>query len=242
MPIMILLAIPVEAIQTDWADFAVLLSLQIINGTLGWYEDSKAADAIAALKQSAAPSANVRRDGKWVSMAARLLVSGDIVKLALGRNIPAECQVLAGKPIQVDQSAMTGESLPSTRREGNVAKMGSIVVAGEVDAVVTATGSKTAFGETAAMMSFRCRGWALSEDHPVGHSVSPSCVSTLDELYHACYALCQQLILCHLGHLRRAAGGLHPHRHAGVCTSTMALGSQALAQTIAMPIALAGRM
>ena len=155
MPIMIWLAIPVEAIQTDWADFAVLLSLQIINGTLEWYEDSKAADAIAALKQSVAPSANVRRDGKWVSMAARLLVPGDIVKLALGRNIPAECQVLAGKPIQVDQSAMTGESLPVTRREGSVAKMGSNVVSGEVDAVVTATGSETFVGKTATMINFR---------------------------------------------------------------------------------------
>ena len=129
--------------------------LAIINGTLGWYEDSKAADAIAALKQSLASSANVRHDGKWVSMAARLLVPGDIVKLALGKNIPAECQVLAGKPIQVDQSAMTGESLPLTRREGNVAKMGSNVVAGEVDAVVTATGSETVFGEAAAMICFR---------------------------------------------------------------------------------------
>ena len=100
--------------------------LAIIIGTLGWYEDSKAADAIAALKQSLAPSANVRHDGKWVSMAARLLVSGDIVKLALGKNIPAGCQVLAGKPIQVDQSAMTGESLLVTMREGNVAERGSM--------------------------------------------------------------------------------------------------------------------
>ena len=212
MPVMIWLAIPVKAIQTDWADFAVPLSLQIINGTLEWYEDSKAADAMAALKQSAAPSANVRRDGKWDSMAARLLGPGDIVKLAFGKNIPAGCQVLAGKPIQVDQFAMTGESLLVTMREGNVAEEGFHVVAGEVDAVVTATGSE---GEDRGHDEFSLKRIGTFRKSSGRSLVPPSRVSTLDELYHGWYALCQQLIPRHLGHLRRAVGGLHPHRHAG---------------------------
>uniref|UniRef100_A0A7S1WBI6 Plasma membrane ATPase n=1 Tax=Alexandrium catenella TaxID=2925 RepID=A0A7S1WBI6_ALECA len=153
MPIMIWLAVGVEAIQGDTADMLVLLTLQVINGTVGWYEESKAGDAIAALKNSLAPKCSVKRDGRWETMAARQLVPSDIVKLALGCNVPADCMVLDGKPISVDQSAMTGESLPVTMRKGDTAKMGSNVVAGEIEACVVATGSETFFGKTAAMIN-----------------------------------------------------------------------------------------
>eukprot|EP00929_Paragymnodinium_shiwhaense_P000048 TRINITY_DN10016_c0_g1_i1.p1 TRINITY_DN10016_c0_g1~~TRINITY_DN10016_c0_g1_i1.p1 ORF type:complete len:842 (+),score=194.22 TRINITY_DN10016_c0_g1_i1:111-2636(+) len=153
MPIMIWTAILIELVKGDLMDMAVLLTLQLANGLIAWYEDSKAGDAIAALKNTLAPTCTVRRDGKWQAMAAKHLVPGDVVSLALGGNVPGDCMVLDGKPIQVDQSAMTGESLPVTMRKGDTAKMGSNVVSGEAEAMVVATGAQTFFGKTAAMIN-----------------------------------------------------------------------------------------
>ena len=137
----------------DWADFAVLLILQIVNGMVGWYEGVKAGNAVAALKESLGTSAYVRRNGKWTTAPTRELVPGDIVQLALGGGIPADCQLLDGKVIAVDQAALTGESMPVKMTTGDVAKMGSNVTQGEIDAVVRHTGAKTFFGKTAAMLN-----------------------------------------------------------------------------------------
>ena len=84
MPGMIWLAIVVEAVQREWVDFGVLLLLQIINGVVGFYEERNAGNAIAALKASLAPKANVKRDAKYMIIAARDLVVGDIVLLRGG--------------------------------------------------------------------------------------------------------------------------------------------------------------
>lgn len=95
----------------------------------------KAADAVAALKASLKPTATVKRDGKWQNIDAVQLVPGDMVLLASGSNVPADCLCNHGQ-IDVDQSALTGESLPVTMYKGDGAKMGSTVVRGEVEATV----------------------------------------------------------------------------------------------------------
>merc|ERR1712185_345274 len=134
-------------------DFAVLMLLQFMNAFVGWHEECKAGDAVDALKKSLAPKANVKRDGRWQVIPGRELVPGDLVVLALGGAVPADCRLLAGKEIGVDQAALTGESLPVKMREGDVAKMGSCVATGEIEAIVVATGAHTFFGKTASLLN-----------------------------------------------------------------------------------------
>ena len=142
-----------EGPTEDLVDFGVLLLLQFMNAFVGWHEECKAGDAVAALKKSLAPKANVKRNGRWVVIPGVDLVPGDLVVLALGGAVPADCRLLAGKEIGVDQAALTGESLPVKMREGDVAKMGSCVATGEIEAVVVATGGNTFFGKTAALLN-----------------------------------------------------------------------------------------
>ena len=106
---------------------------------------------MAALKASLKPNAVVKRDGKWQNLDAGLVVPGDLVMLGAGAAVPADCKVNHGR-IEVDQAALTGESLPVTMTAGCQPKMGSTITRGEVEATVEFTGSKTFFGKTAAML------------------------------------------------------------------------------------------
>ena len=151
MPIMIWIAILVEGIIRNWADFGILFAIQMLNASLGYYEITKAGDAVAALKASLKPLATVKRDGKWSNVDAGIIVPGDLVLLASGSAIPADCIVNEGQ-IDVDQAALTGESLPVTFYKGGSCKMGSNVVRGEVEGTVEFTGSNTFFGKTASLL------------------------------------------------------------------------------------------
>ncbi|CAN0112285.1 unnamed protein product [Heterosigma akashiwo] len=151
MPIMIWIAILVEAILKDWTDFVILCMLQLINGLVGFYEMSKAGDAVAALKASLKAKAICKRDGQFQTIEAWRLVPGDLVSLGAGGAVPADCIVNEGQ-IDVDQSALTGESLPVTMHAGDEPKMGSTVTRGEVEATVKATGMNTFFGTTANLI------------------------------------------------------------------------------------------
>jgi H+-transporting ATPase len=102
----------------------------------------------------------VKRDGKWTNPKASDLVPGDIIRLSLGDIVPADARLFEGDPIEVDQSALTGESLPATRKSGEVVYSGSIVRRGETEAVVYATGEKTYFGKTAKL---------VEESHTASH-------------------------------------------------------------------------
>ncbi|KAH8060667.1 hypothetical protein JL722_4780 [Aureococcus anophagefferens] len=131
MPIMIWAATAVAA-EGDWEDFGVLLTLQVVNGTVGFFEEKSAGDAIAALKDSLAPRASVKRSGAFRSVDASTLVPGDLLNVKLGDIVPADCKLLGGKALEVDQAALTGESLP---------------------AVVCFTGGRTFFGRAAEMVN-----------------------------------------------------------------------------------------
>ena len=130
---------------------AILLAIQFINATTGWYETVKAADAVAALKASLKPLATVKRDGVWNNIDAGGVVPGDLVLLASGSAVPADCIINEGQ-IDVDASALTGESLPITVKRGGAAQMGSTVVRGEVNGTVQHTGKDTFFGRTAMLL------------------------------------------------------------------------------------------
>jgi magnesium-transporting ATPase (P-type) len=151
MPIMLWMAAIIEAVIGNYGDMGILLGIQFINAGISFYETTKAGNAVKALKASLKPQATVKRDGKWQNLEAGLVVPGDLVKLAAGSAVPADTYVNEGE-IEVDQSAMTGESLPVKFRPGDVCKMGSTVTRGETDGTVETTGQNTFFGKTAAML------------------------------------------------------------------------------------------
>ena len=152
IPWMIEAAVILSAAAGHWPDFAIILLLLLANGVVGFWEEHQAGNAIAALKATLAIKARVKRDGKWVNPAARELVPGDAIRLRLGDIVPADARLLDGDEISVDQSALTGESLPATRKSGDAVFSGSIVRRGEIDALVYATGGKTYFGKTAELV------------------------------------------------------------------------------------------
>jgi H+-transporting ATPase len=158
MPIMIWIAAAVELVKgiatgEGWLDFGVLIVLQFANAIVGYVEESNAGDAIAALKNALKPSAHACRDGEWRNVAARELVPGDLIEIKLGDVIPADAMLLPGMPLQVDQSALTGESLPATIHPGDKLKMGSAVKRGESKAIVCQTGGNTFLGKAAGLMA-----------------------------------------------------------------------------------------
>jgi H+-transporting ATPase len=160
IPWMIEAAVILSGVVGHWPDFFIILVLLVSNAGVGFWEEKEAGNAIEALKAKLAVKARVKRDGKWVNPAARDLVPGDVIRLRLGDIVPADARLLDGDEIEVDQSALTGESLPATRKAGEAVFSGSIVRQGEIGALVYATGTKTYFGKTAQL---------VQEAHTVSH-------------------------------------------------------------------------
>lgn len=152
IPWMIEAAIVLSALVRHWADFYIILTLLITNAVVGFWEEYQAAGAIAALKAQLALRARVKRADSWMVLPARELVPGDLIRLRLGDIVPADARLLEGDPIEVDQSALTGESLPVTHATGDAVYSGSIVRQGEIDALVYGTGRNTYFGRTAGLV------------------------------------------------------------------------------------------
>ena len=152
IPWMIEAAVILSAAARHWPDFGIILLLLLANAMVGFWEEHQAGNAIAALKATLAIKARVKRDGKWVNPASRELVPDDAIRLRLGDIVPADARLLDGDEISVDQSALTGESMPATRKSDDPVFSGSIVRRGEIDALVYATGGKTYFGKTAELV------------------------------------------------------------------------------------------
>jgi len=152
IPWMIEVAVILSALVRDWVDFAIILVLLIVNGVIGFWEEFEAGNAIAALKAQLALNARVKRDGQWMTVPARELVPGDIINLRIGDVLPADARLLEGDSIEVDQAALTGESLPVTRETGDAVYSGSVLKRGEIDGLVYATGANTFFGKTASLV------------------------------------------------------------------------------------------
>jgi H+-transporting ATPase len=160
IPWMIEAAVILSGLVQHWPDFFIILTLLAANAGVGFWEEYQAGNAIAALKAKLALQARVRRDGKWMTISARELVPGDLLHVRLGDIVPADARLLDGDPMEVDQSALTGESLPVERKTGETIYSGSIIRQGEIDALVYGTGQKTYFGKTAQL---------VQEAHTVSH-------------------------------------------------------------------------
>nr|GMC61122.1 plasma membrane ATPase 4 [Ipomoea batatas] len=136
----------------DWQDFVGIVCLLVINSTISFIEENNAGNAAAALMAGLAPKTKVLRDGRWSEQDAAILVPGDIISIKLGDIIPADARLLEGDALKVDQSALTGESLPVTRGPGEEVFSGSTCKQGEIEAVVIATGVHTFFGKAAHLV------------------------------------------------------------------------------------------
>jgi len=149
---MIEAAVILSAILRRWDDFSIIFVLLLMNAVVGYWQEHKADTAIEMLKQRLALKARVFRDGKLTEISARELVPGDVVRIHLGVIVPADIKLIEGDYLQVDESALTGESLPVEKQILDVAYSGSIVRQGEMNELVYATGMNTYFGKTAKLV------------------------------------------------------------------------------------------
>jgi P-type Ca2+ transporter type 2C len=156
--LVLLVAAVLTTATGDWADACVIALVIGVNTAAGVTQEVKADRAISALSQITAPEARVLRDGSQRQIPAAEVVAGDVLVLAEGDIVPADAHVLAAAALLVDESALTGESVPAGKEpgdgsQGSVVSAGTVVVHGRGRAVVTATGTASAMGRAAALMS-----------------------------------------------------------------------------------------
>jgi H+-transporting ATPase len=152
IPWMIEAAAIVSAILQNWDDLVIIAALLVTNVVVRSWQERQASNAIELLKQKLALRAKALRDGTWIDLPARELVPGDIVRLRLGNIVPADTKLVVGAYLQIDESALTGESLPVEKRPGDVAYSSSIIRQGEMNALVVTTGMNTFFGRTTKLV------------------------------------------------------------------------------------------
>jgi len=152
IPWMIEVAAVLSVLVQHWADLGIIVTLLVANAAVGFWEEYQAGNAISALRATLALQARVLRDGVSLQLPVRELVPGDVIRLRTGDIVPADARLLDGDPVDIDQSALTGESLPVTRSSTEAVYSSSIVKRGEIDALVYATGKQTYFGKTAEMV------------------------------------------------------------------------------------------
>jgi H+-transporting ATPase len=153
IPWMIEIAAVLSAILRHVTDLIIIIILLMFNAIVGFWEEFQANNAIEALKKKLALKARAKRNGEWTEVDAGTLVPGDIIRIRLGDVIPADVKLAQGDYLSVDQSALTGESLPVNKEVGDVAYSSSIAKQGEMVAIVAGTGQNTYFGRTAKLVS-----------------------------------------------------------------------------------------
>ncbi|KAJ1267892.1 hypothetical protein BS78_07G093800 [Paspalum vaginatum] len=215
----------------DWQDFVGIVVLLLVNSTISYVEESNAGSAAQALMANLAPRAKVLRDGRWAEMDAAVLVPGDVVSIKLGDIVPADARLLEGDPLKIDQSALTGESLPVTKGPGDSVYSGSTCKQGEIEAVVIATGVHTFFGKAAHL---------VDSTNQVGHfqtvlkSIGNFCIGAI-----TMGVVVEVIVMYAIQHRRYRDGidnllvlliGGIPIAMPTVLSVTMAIGSRRLAQ------------
>ena len=150
IPWLIEIAIIISALIQHWADLGIIFTLLVLNAVIGFWQEYKADNAIELLKAKLALKARVLRENKWIEISAKELVPGDIIHLSSGNIVPADSKIM--EEISVDESALTGESLPVDKIASDIVYSGSIINQGETNALVFATGLNTYFGKTAQLV------------------------------------------------------------------------------------------
>ncbi|KAF8812125.1 plasma membrane H+-transporting ATPase [Phlegmacium glaucopus] len=145
----------------DWPDFVGIVLLLFINSSIGFYEERNAGNAVKALMDSLAPKAKVKRDGSWSEIESSGLVPGDMISFKIGDIVPADCRLTEAINVSIDQAALTGESLPQSKKAGDQCFSGSTCKQGEAEGVVISTGPNTFFGRAASLVG--------QDDDTTGH-------------------------------------------------------------------------
>lgn len=158
MAILIWIAVIIEYFIKNYTDMYFLLTIQFLNASISFFEIKKADDALQVLKASLRREATAFRDGHWCVIDASTLVPGDLVLLAAGNSVPADCQINKSSQyfIEVDQSALTGESFAVTKKAGDKCLLGSTIIRGQVEATVEYTGKNTYLGKTSKLLEVCC--------------------------------------------------------------------------------------
>ncbi|KAG7448713.1 plasma-membrane proton-e [Guyanagaster necrorhizus] len=150
-----------EGRAPDWQDFVGIILLLFINSSIGFYEERNAGNAVKALMDSLAPKAKVKRAGSWSEIESADLVPGDMVSFKIGDIVPADCRLTEAINVSIDQAALTGESLPQSKKNGDQCFSGSTCKQGEAEGVVISTGANTFFGRAASLVG--------QDDDTTGH-------------------------------------------------------------------------
>ena len=151
MPWLLELAIVLSIVLNHYLEAGIIFALLTINTVIGQVQSRGSQKALEALKKRLAIKARVLRDGKWITVEAKEIVPGDIISIGLGDIVPADAKVIAGE-LSIDQSILTGESLPVDAGQSAMIYSGSIVKRGEARCVVVNTGANTYFGKTAELV------------------------------------------------------------------------------------------
>lgn len=164
MVLVLLGAVLISGLLGEYIDAVAIIAIVIINGLLGFYQERRAEKSLQALKELSAPQVTVLRDGQWVKIPSKEIVVGDILSFTSGDRIGADVRIIDAKSLEIEESALTGESLPVSKRTGeltgdvsigdmeNMAFMGTMVTRGSGMGVVVATGMKTAMGQIADLL------------------------------------------------------------------------------------------
>ncbi len=152
IPGMIEIAAMLSAVVQNWEDFWIIISLLLLNAIISFWQEYKADNAVELLKKKLAPKSKVIRDGKWTEIPSKVLVPGDVVLVRLGDIVPADIKLVEGQFLLIDESALTGESLPVEKGSLDIAFNGSIIRQGEMTGLIISTGMNTYFGKTAKLI------------------------------------------------------------------------------------------
>lgn len=165
MVLVLLAATLLSGFLGEYLDAIAIILIVVMNGILGFIQERKAEKSLASLKELSAPTAQVLREGKWVSIAAKDVVTGDVVKIKSGDRVGADIRLLKTSGLQIEESALTGESVPAQKHnniltadeltlgdQDNMAFMGTMVTRGTGQGIVVATGMKTEMGKIAHLI------------------------------------------------------------------------------------------
>ena len=148
---MLEIAIVISFVLGNYLDLYIIAALLLVNAVLGFFQEQQATRAVKALKQKLQLHTRALRDGSWQAISAEELVPGDVIRVRSGDLVPADLKIVDSE-ITVDQSAITGESMPLEKKKSNLVYSGSLIRKGEATGIVTSTGAHTYFGKTTQLV------------------------------------------------------------------------------------------
>ncbi|MFB3164111.1 calcium-translocating P-type ATPase, SERCA-type [Neobacillus sp. 179-J 1A1 HS] len=165
MVLVLLAATLLSGLLGEYIDAIAIIAIVIINGFLGFFQERRAERSLQALKELSAPQVSVLREGQWVKIPSKEIVPGDIIKFSSGDRIGADVRIIESRSLEIEESALTGESVPVSKHIDplktinpgigdmeNIAFMGTMITRGSGVGVVIGTGMKTAMGQIADLL------------------------------------------------------------------------------------------